>query len=309
MKNIVFALVAFFTINMFSQTNVDGTFFNDLDEFNGHELFLNGAGTRDKLYKMALYLDFEVNGVEDGIKVAEKDVTMAMTFKMSKNISDSEFKDIMRNGLEVATDGNSYLFETQIRDFLAFVPKKIEKFDILKLVYEKGGKLMLFKKNDLLGTINSKKFKQALFKVWLGENPIDDALKEKLLAAFQPEPILGLWKTFDKKTNVAISIVQLYIIEEKVYGTIKRMMRISERDAVCHKCEGDDKNKNVEGLVIVNRLKKKEENKYIEGRYTDINTGKVSSCQMWIDAEEDRDVLYVKYKGGGGTHTWKRVTK
>jgi uncharacterized protein (DUF2147 family) len=307
MKKAIYYAVFFSTVFSYAQTKVGNVGFNDVDIFDSVELMLNGAGSTQKLYAMALYLDFEVDGVEDGVLVAEKDITMAITIKIISSITDHKFKNIIRNGLERATDGNSYLLENQIRDFLNLLPDQINKFDIYKILYTKGGKLTLYKGKKLLGTINSKEFKKALFKIWLGENPIDIQLKKDLLASYEPNPILGRWKTYDKKTGVAISIVQLYIIKDKVYGTIQRMMRISERDAICYECQGADKNQNVEGLVIMKGLKPKGD-KYVDGKFTNIKNGKVSECQIWID-EDEQDILNVKYKGGGGVHKWKRIKK
>ncbi len=306
MKNLICNLLLFGTLFSFAQTRVGEMRFNDVDVFDNVELILNGAGTVEKLYAMALYLDFEVDGVEDGVRVAEKDVTMAITIKITSSMGDSELKEIIRNGLERATDGNSYLLENQIRDFLQLLPNQIRRFDIFNVLYLKGGVLKLYKNKELLGTINSKEFKKALFKIWLGENPVDDKLKEDLLASYEPNPILGRWKTYDKKTGVAINIVQLYIIKDKVYGSIQRMLRISERDAVCYECKGDDKNQNVEGLVIIKGLREKGD-KYIDGKFTNIKDGKVLECQIWINEEEDKDILNVKIKGGGGVHQWKRI--
>ena len=306
MKNLICNLLLFSMFFSFAQTSVGDTRFNDVDVFDDVELILNGAGAVEKLYAMALYLDFEVDGVEDGVRVAEKDVTMAITVKITSSMGDNELKEIIRNGLERATDGNSYLLENQIRDFLNLLPNQINRFDIFKILYLKGGTLKLYKNKESLGTINSKEFKKALFKIWLGENPVDDELKKNLLASYEPNPILGRWKTYDKKTGVALKIVQLYIIKDKVYGSIQRMLRISERDAVCYECQGDDKNQNVEGLVILKDLRAKGD-RYVNGKYTNIKDGKVSECQIWIDEEEDKDVLNVKIKGGGGVHQWKRI--
>ncbi len=305
MKRVLYFVAFFCAAISYAQTKVGDTYFNDVDVFDKSELMLNGAGAKEKMYAIALYLDFEVDGVEDGIMVAEKDKTMAITIKITSSIEGSDFKDIVRNGLERATDGNSYLLENQIRDFLHLLPNKINKFDIFKILYVKGGGLSIFKNKERLGTINSKEFKKALFKIWLGENPVDMELKEDLLASYEPNPILGKWKTYDKKSGVAINIVQLYIIENKVYGSIQRMLRISERDAICYECQGDDKNQNVEGLVIIKGLKLKGD-RYVNGKYTNIKNGDVSDCQMWID-ENNTNILNVKYKGGGGIHRWKKV--
>ncbi|KZS39073.1 hypothetical protein AWE51_10965 [Aquimarina aggregata] len=300
-------MALFITASSFSQTKVGSVYFNDVDMFGKSELMLNGAGTRDKLYAVALYLDFEVNGVEDGLKVAEKDDTMAITIKVTSSISSQELKDIVRNGLEVATDGNSYLLENQIRDFLNILPTQVNKFDIFRILHTKGGNLSVFKNKELLGKMTSTEFKNALFKIWLGENPVDTELKESLLASYEGNPVLGKWKMVDKKTGVALSTIQLYVIKNKVFGAIERMLRQSERDAVCYECQGDDKNKKIEGLVIIKRLELKGD-RYTNGKFTNIRDGKVSDCQMWIDPD-NRDILNVKYKGSGGTQQWKRIKK
>ncbi|WP_378182418.1 chalcone isomerase family protein [Aquimarina sp. SS2-1] len=307
MNRILHIVLFFVTFSSFSQTKVGDLHFNDIDVFENAELMLNGAGERDRLYAIGLYLDFEVDGVEDGLMVADKNTTMALTIKTIADVSNEEIKEIIRNGLERATDGNSYLMEDQIRDFLKLLPSSIDKYEIFKIIYTADKKLTLYKNTERLGSVRDcLEFKQALFKIWLGDNPVDVELKEDLLGSFDANPILGQWKAYDKKTGVAINIVQLYMIENKVFGSIQRMLRQSERDAVCYQCEGDDKNQPVEGLVIIKNLRSKGELKYADGRFTDIRSGKVSSCQIWID-EDDMNVLNVRYKGGGGVHQWKRV--
>ncbi|SEL12153.1 hypothetical protein SAMN04487910_1782 [Aquimarina amphilecti] len=307
MNRILHIVLFFVTLFSFSQTKVGNLHYNDIDVFENTELMLNGAGEREKLYTIGLYLDFEVDGVEDGLMVADKDATMALTIKTISDISNNDLKEIIRNGLERATDGNSYLMEDQIRDFIKLLPKTINKYEIFKIIYTKDQKLTLYKNKERLGAVtNSLEFKQALFKIWLGENPIDGQLKEDLLGTYDANPILGQWKAYDKKTGVAINIVQLYMIKNQVFGSIQRMLRQSERDAVCYECQGDDKNQPVEGLVIIKHLNNKSGFKYIDGKFTDIRTGKISDCQIWID-KDDADVLNVKYRGGGGVQQWKRI--
>jgi len=99
--------------------------------------------------------------------------------------------------------GNSFKFEKEIREFIDILPQEVKKFDILKILYKKGGELSVFKNKTLLGSMKSAPFKTALFKIWLGDNPIDYELKEKLLTAYEPNPILGRWRMIDKKTSIA----------------------------------------------------------------------------------------------------------
>jgi len=308
MNKILPIFLIFITFNSFSQTRAGKVQFNDVDVFEDKELILSGAGVRGKLYAIGLYLDFEVGGVEDGLKVAEKNSNMAFTIKTSSDIGKEDLKEIVRNGLERATDGNSYLLENQIRDFLNLFPDKVMKHQIFKVLYTDDKKIALYQNQEKLGSVNnSLAFKQAFFKIWLGDNPIDAKLKEDLLgSSFGSNPMLGEWKAYDTKTGVAMNIVQLYVIDNKIFGSIKQMLRQSERDAVCYECQGDDKNQPVEGLVIIKNLKNKSDLKYTDGQFTDIKTGKVCDGQIWIDTG-NMDVLNVKYKGSGGTQEWKRI--
>ncbi len=305
MKTVIYYVTFFITLSTFAQTKVGNVHFNDTDVFGESELMLNGAGLREKMYAMALYLDFEVNGPEDGVMVSEKDEDMAITIKATSTVSEDDLKTIIRNGLEVATDGNSFKLEKEIRDFINLLPKGIKKFDIIRILHSKGGKLSVYQNKTLLGAMTSSEFKSALFKIWLGENPVDYDLKDSLLAAYTPNPVLGKWRMINKKTGVALSIVQLYIIEKKVFGTIERMLRESQRDDVCYDCTGEDKNKKIEGMTILKNLQFKGD-KYSGGTFTNIKTGEVSDCQIWTE-EDKRDLLYVKYKGSNGVQEWRRV--
>ncbi len=310
MKKVIYYVTFFITVCSFAQTKVGNIYFNNEDVFGDTELMLNGAGTRDKLYAMALYLDldFDLDDLEDGNKVADKDATMAITLKLTSSMADDDLKKIIRNGLERATDGNSYVLEDQIRDFINLIPDEVKKFDIFRILHKKGGEISVFKNKTLLGKMNSLDFKKALFKIWLGENPVEVELKEDLLSSIDPNPVLGKWKTYDINTGVAINIVQMYMIENKVFGTIEQMLRQSERDNICYDCKGDDKNQKVEGLVILKGLVAKGDNKYAGGTYTNIKDGSVSDCQVWID-DDNPDILKMKYKGGKGTYEWRKVKK
>lgn len=308
--NLFVTIIFFFCTKSFSQTRVGALQFNDEDTFHKTELMINGAGQRERLYAIALYfgIDFNPKLLDSGSKVAEKDIDMGLTIKMIANkVSADKLKELIRLGLDRATNGNSYEVEDKIRRFLGFIPKKIERFEIFKILYSKGGKLTLFKKREILGVIeDAYEFKKALFKIWLGDNPVSEKLKFDLLAAQSPNPILGKWKIYDKKTGVATKIVQTYMLKNRVYGMIEEMLRHSQRDDVCFECKGEDKNQKVEGLVILKRLKPVGNNRYAQGTITDVVNGNVSDCQAWLD-KEDQNILHLKYKGSRGTQHWKKI--
>ena len=72
-------------------------------------------------------------------------------------------------------------------------------------------------------------------------------------ASAQDSP-LGRWKTFDEETGQARSIVEVY---EAKNGTLagKVVETLYAPDPVCDKCSGVNKNKPIEGMVILWGLK------------------------------------------------------
>ncbi|WP_459210709.1 chalcone isomerase family protein [Aquimarina rhabdastrellae] len=312
MRNIFTLIIIFLIgiINCNAQTRVGGMQFNDSEKIGDIELILNGAGVRkdasSKLYAAGLYVDFEVEGKQDDMKVANMDATMGITIKVISNIiTPPVFEEMLRNGLEKSTEGNSYKIEDDIRKFLGFFRGVFSKHEIYKLIYKKGDGLYVYKNMRQLGKIDGLEFKKAIFGMWLGDDPIDAELKTSLLGDSGDNPIFGKWKSYYVETGVAKSIIEIYTIKGEVYGVIDRMLRESERDAICYDCKGEDKNQEVEGLVIIKKLRKSG-SKYSGGTFTNIEDGKVSSCQIWID-EDNQNLLNVKYKGSGGTQQWKRV--
>lgn len=73
-------------------------------------------------------------------------------------------------------------------------------------------------------------------------------------ASAQDSPV-GRWKTFDEETGQARSIVEVY---EAKNGTLagKVVETLYASDPVCDKCSGANKNKPIEGMVILWGLKR-----------------------------------------------------
>ena len=73
-------------------------------------------------------------------------------------------------------------------------------------------------------------------------------------AAAQESPV-GRWKTFDEETGQARSIVEVYEAKD---GTLagKVVETLYAPNPVCDKCGGTNKNKPIEGMVILWGLKR-----------------------------------------------------
>ena len=81
------------------------------------------------------------------------------------------------------------------------------------------------------------------------------ALSVAMACFGQVEQIVGDWKTVDDKTGDNFSIVRIYQGEDGLYyGKIHKML-VGPAGLVCDKCEGEDHNKPLEGLVIIRQMK------------------------------------------------------
>lgn len=120
------------------------------------------------------------------------------------------------------------------------------------------------------------------------------------------QDVLGKWENRNEE-GVVNSIIEVYEKDGKIYGKVDRIMREEDRERLCTKCEGDLRNKPVEGMEIMQGLVKDGE-EYSDGTIVDPNTGKEYRCKIWID-EEEPDVLNIRgyialfYQ----TRTWQRA--
>jgi uncharacterized protein (DUF2147 family) len=69
------------------------------------------------------------------------------------------------------------------------------------------------------------------------------------------DPIVGKWNTIDDETKQVKSIVEIYMQNGKAFGVIKQLTRPQDKGKSCTKCEGADKGKPIEGMVIVKNMK------------------------------------------------------
>lgn len=119
--------------------------------------------------------------------------------------------------------------------------------------------------------------------------------------------ITGKWKTIDDKTGDAKSVVEIYEQNGKIYGKVVEILNPAKKNAKCDKCDGADKGKPIEGLVIIKGLTK-DGDKYTNGDILDPNKGKLYSCTIKLDGKDKLDVRgYMGISMLGRTQVWHRV--
>lgn len=120
------------------------------------------------------------------------------------------------------------------------------------------------------------------------------------------QSIFGKWKTIDDETGEAKSIVEIYKENDKVFGKIIDILNPDKKNALCEKCEGDEKDKPVIGLVLIKNMEK-EGGYYKNGSIFDPEKGKKYKCRLGLGKNpnilEVRGYIAFFY----ATQYWQRV--
>lgn len=112
------------------------------------------------------------------------------------------------------------------------------------------------------------------------------------LTSANAQSVFGKWKTIDDETGEPKSIVEIYEQEGQVFGKIVEILNKDRQDAKCTECDGENKNKPILGMVIIEGLEK-EDDTYEGGTILDPKKGKEYRCKIWVD-EENNNKLNVR---------------
>ncbi|MFL1895146.1 chalcone isomerase family protein [Aquimarina sp. 2-A2] len=146
-------------------------------------LKLNGAGMREMLwidlYAGGLYLQ---NKNKDPKAILDLDETMSIKLNIvSGFVTQSKMIKAVQDGFEKATFGNIKPLEERINKFINFFNEPIVKNDIFDIVYIKDVGVKAYKNGKELGVVEGRDFKYALFKIWLGDEPASQGIKDGML--------------------------------------------------------------------------------------------------------------------------------
>lgn len=146
-------------------------------------LYLNGAGIREKwwidLYVGALYVPQVTRNAQ---LLIQQDKPMIMRLHIvSSLVTRDRMMESIEEGFQKALDGNTGPYQKRIEQLKSFFTKELHKNDVVELRYLPKVGVKVFLNETYLGTISGLDFKQALFSIWLGDNPVDEDLKQNLL--------------------------------------------------------------------------------------------------------------------------------
>ncbi len=97
-------------------------------------------------------------------------------------ITSDKMRTAIEEGFELATDNNIGSIKTDIEHFTQLFADEIVEGDQFTFVTQKGRGVTSIKNGQVQGDIAGEAFRQALLKIWLGDSPAQDSLKQDMLA-------------------------------------------------------------------------------------------------------------------------------
>ena len=120
------------------------------------------------------------------------------------------------------------------------------------------------------------------------------------------QSIVGTWKTIDDTDNVEKSHIEIYEQDGKYFGKVTKLLE-GATIHVCTKCKGEQKDKPVTGMVIMQDLQKDGDH-WEGGTILDPASGKSYKCQIDLESANTLKLRgYIGIPAFGRTQYWYRV--
>jgi hypothetical protein len=186
MKRLLFILFVLFSGSLQAAVNVAGVSYDDKEKIGSSEAVLNGAGVRSKLvfkvYAVALYLPEKKSTAADALAVkgAKRLHVVVLRDVAAETLADALVKGIEHN----SSEAESALLAARVAELksamlsLKEVPSGATV--LLDWLPDSGTRLS-FNGKAVGRDIPGEDLYRAVLKVWLGESPAQDNLKDALL--------------------------------------------------------------------------------------------------------------------------------
>ncbi|MFW5823558.1 MAG: chalcone isomerase family protein [Marinobacter sp.] len=162
---------------------VNGVELRETLEAGDSELVLNGAGVRSKffikLYVAALYLP-AASADAEAILSADEPQAIALHVT-SGRINSDNMTEATLEGFEKSTGGDLAPIQQEVDELLKVFADEISEGDVFDLVYVPEEGVRVIKNGELGKTIGDREFKEALFGIWLSDEPAQGSLKDDML--------------------------------------------------------------------------------------------------------------------------------
>jgi len=163
----------------------DGYKFDDRIRLGDNELVANGAGIRSKFgrrYAMALYLPTKTT---DATRAVADKGAKRIAIKLIKDVSGDTFASAVRKGIN---NNSSDSVQAALATRVAALEATVSAIDEIKagstIVFDwlpGKGTVLTIDGRQTGATIAGEDFIAALLRVWLGDDPVQDDLKQGLL--------------------------------------------------------------------------------------------------------------------------------
>lgn len=122
------------------------------------------------------------------------------------------------------------------------------------------------------------------------------------------QSIFGKWKTIDDRTGNPKAIISIYEEDGKMYGKVLQIVEEGKENSLCTKCDGNQKDKPVVGMQIIDAAEHKGEGIYKGDTLFDPEQAMTFRCKIWLNPDNSdelkvRGYLAFIYR----TQTWVRV--
>lgn len=178
---IVLAVLAIGMAPCLSAATVAGVTMPPTVSAGGKTLRLNGAGLRKKVvfkvYVAGLYLE---TPSRDPAAIVAADEVRQMRLSLLRNLKGKQVTEAISEGFERNSKSSLAALQPRLASLNAMVPDVAEG-DELTLTYVPGKGTSVMVRGAEKGTVEGKDFADALFSVWLGNNPVQEDLKKALL--------------------------------------------------------------------------------------------------------------------------------
>lgn len=127
-----------------------------------------------------------------------------------------------------------------------------------------------------------------------------------LFLLLQTPNVEGIWVNIDDATGVAKSEIELYVTQGKLYGRVSKLLLPEDQGKKCVNCKGSEKDKPIEGLIIVRGLSR-DDAAWSDGKIMDPANGKSYDCTITFENPSTLNVRgFLGFSFLGRTQVWKR---
>jgi len=139
-------------------------------------------------------------------------------------------------------------------------------------------------------------------------------IKQTLLALFllwgavsHSQSIFGKWKTIDDRTGLPKAVIHIYPKDGLLYGRVVEILEPGKENFICHKCEGDLKDKPVLGMTIIEAAEEGEGGVWKGKKLFDPQQAMTFRCKIWLNPENKNELKVRGYLAFiYRTQTWIR---